>query len=65
MKESGFYARRYFYPLISEFLPYKDLPSSNAKNLPNAVKMAKEVICLPIYADLELNDVELICEVVK
>ena len=63
LKESGFYARRYFYPLISEFLPYKDLPSSNAKNLPNAMKMAKEVICLPMYADLAAEDVERICGV--
>jgi len=65
LKESGFYARRYFYPLISEFLPYKDLPSSNAKNLPNAVKIANEVICLPMYADLATEDVERICGVVR
>jgi dTDP-4-amino-4,6-dideoxygalactose transaminase len=64
LKDCGFYARRYFYPLISEFLPYKGLPSSAAKNLPNAVKMAKEVICLPMYADLAVEDVEKICGVI-
>jgi dTDP-4-amino-4,6-dideoxygalactose transaminase len=65
LKENGFYARRYFYPLISDFLPYKDLPSGTAKNLPNATKMAKEVICLPMYADLAVEDVERICGVIK
>ncbi|MCL2844477.1 MAG: DegT/DnrJ/EryC1/StrS family aminotransferase [Chitinivibrionia bacterium] len=65
LKENDFYARRYFYPLISEFLPYKGLPSSAAKNLPNATKMSREVICLPMYADLVMEDVEKICEVVK
>ena len=52
LKQNEFYARRYFYPLISEFLPYKGLPSSNAENLGNAVKISREVICLPMYADL-------------
>ena len=65
LKENGFYVRRYFYPLISEFLPYKGLPSSNAKNLPNAVKIAREVICLPMYADLELKHLYRICEVIS
>jgi len=65
LKSRGIYARRYFFPLISEFLPYKGLPSSMAQNLPNATKMAEEVICLPIYADLKLEDVERICEVIK
>ena len=65
LKENGFYVRRYFYPLISEFLPYNGLLSSDPKNLPNALKMSKEVICLPMYADLALDDVERVCEVVK
>lgn len=51
----GIYARRYFYPLISEFPMYRGLPSSAPSNLPIAKKIADQVICLPIYPDLE-ND---------
>jgi len=65
LKQNGIFGRRYFYPLISDFPVYKGLPSSASERLPAARKMAREVICLPIYAELELNDVERICEAVK
>jgi len=65
LKTHGIFARRYFYPLISDFLPYRGLKSASHKNLPNAVKIASQVICLPIYADLDLNDVERIAELIK
>ncbi len=53
MREEGVFGRRYFYPLISEFIDYKGLPSSDPVNLPVANKIADSVICLPIYADLD------------
>ncbi len=65
LKKEWVFARRYFYPLISEFLPYKDLPSSNIKNLPNANKLSREILCLPMYANLEQDDVERICEIIN
>ena len=64
-KENEIFARRYFYPLCSEFLPYKNLPSANAENLPNATKLSREVICLPMYADLAVEDVEFISEIIS
>jgi dTDP-4-amino-4,6-dideoxygalactose transaminase len=64
LKEHDFFARRYFYPLISDFLPYKGLPSSAKKNLPNAAKIANQVICLPLYVGLLPEDVKRICEVI-
>ena len=65
LKDNGILGRRYFYPLISDFPSYRDLPSSAPERLPVARKMANEVICLPIYADLELNDVERIVSVLE
>jgi len=65
LKENNYFARRYFYPLISDFLPYKGLPSSNRENLPNAAKIADKVICLPLYSDLSLEDLETIVSVLK
>ncbi|MEE9430453.1 MAG: DegT/DnrJ/EryC1/StrS family aminotransferase [Melioribacteraceae bacterium] len=64
LKENNIYARRYFYPLISQFQPYKDLESSSAENLPVASKVTEQVISLPIYADLKIEDVERIVEII-
>ena len=52
LKEKNIFARRYFYPLISEFPMYCNLPSSKASNLPVATKIAQQILCLPIYPDL-------------
>lgn len=58
MKCEGVYGRRYFYPLISTFSAYRGLDSANRSNLPNAYKMADEVICLPMHHLLKKTDVE-------
>jgi len=65
LKDNGIYGRRYFYPLISDFPMYKKYNSANPLNLPNAVKVASEVICLPIYPDLSENEIELIVNVIQ
>jgi dTDP-4-amino-4,6-dideoxygalactose transaminase len=49
LREHGIFARRYFYPLISDFPMYRGLPSSQPANLPVAAKAAAQVLCLPIY----------------
>jgi len=64
MKEQNVLGRRYFYPLISTFKPYKSLRSSNPKNLQNAHKMADAVICLPLYHDLKDRDVEKVLHII-
>ena len=58
MQANGIFGRRYFYPLISTFSPYRDLSSAAPENLPVATKMANEVICLPMYHDLSEEDIE-------
>lgn len=58
MRDAGVNGRRYFYPLISEFTTYRGLPSASRSNLPVAVKMANEVVCLPIHHDLGEEDVK-------
>lgn len=52
LKDNNVFARRYFYPLISEFKMYNSLPSATPSNLSIANKVSKQVLCLPIYADL-------------
>ena len=65
LKTIGFITRRYFYPLISEFPMYKGLESSNPKFLQNASQASLKVLCLPIYPNLPLEQVEKICKVIS
>jgi len=58
LKNIGIHPRRYFYPLISDFPMYRDLPSANKENLPVATAVAQQVLCLPIYPDLEMTVVD-------
>jgi dTDP-4-amino-4,6-dideoxygalactose transaminase len=52
LREQSIYARRYFYPLISDFPMYRGHPSAREELLPVARKAAQQVLCLPIYPDL-------------
>ncbi len=65
LKEQNIYARRYFYPLISEFPMYRGMYSAREENLPVATNAALEVLCLPIYPTLKLDEQEKIVEIVK
>lgn len=58
LKAEGIHARRYFYPLITDFPMYRGLPSAQRDNLPAATQAAARVLCLPIYPALTDADVE-------
>lgn len=58
LKQQEIYARRYFYPLITDFPMYRSLPSAHADNLPMATIAAAQVLCLPIYPNLSDQDVQ-------
>lgn len=64
LKDNGFYGRRYFYPLISNMPMYQNMDSARPENLPVANKMAEQVLCLPIYSDIEDGKVDDICDVI-
>ncbi|MGY6629539.1 MAG: DegT/DnrJ/EryC1/StrS family aminotransferase [Wenzhouxiangella sp.] len=64
LKQHGINARRYFYPLITDFPMYRGLRSAAPDNLPHARRLASEVICLPIYPDLDEADVDRIINVI-
>jgi dTDP-4-amino-4,6-dideoxygalactose transaminase len=65
LRNNGIYARRYFYPLISDFPMYRSLVSAAPANLPVAQKVANEVICLPIYPNLDIKSINSIIEILK
>ncbi len=57
MKAENVLARRYFYPLISDFSTYRGLSSATRENLPNAYKLADTVLCLPMHHTLNEDDI--------
>ena len=65
LKQNNILSRRYFYPLISDFEPYKNLPSASKENLPIATKIAQEVLCLPIYVELKEEDIQRIVNLTR
>ncbi len=65
LKEQGIHPRRYFYPLISDFPMYRDLPSANTSVLPHASEVANQVLCLPIYPELDQATVDRIVSLIR
>lgn len=63
LKRHNIHARRYFYPLISDFPMYRGAPSANPANLPVATRIANQVICLPIYPALSEDEQRRVIEV--
>ena len=59
--KNGINARKYFYPLVSE---NKAFNSDLEKLTPNAYKYSRNVLCLPMYADLHLSEVDEICKII-
>lgn len=62
LNEVGVGARKYFYPLVSDYACYRSVYSSD--RTPVAKKAARQVLTLPMYADLPLVDVDRICDTV-
>lgn len=56
-------ARKYFYPLVNDYDCYKNDYSS--EDTPIAKDIANRVMTLPLYADLSLDDVDIICNVIR
>lgn len=57
-------ARKYFYPLTNDFECYADMPTAGADKTPIAKHLADCVLTLPLYADLSLEDVDRICDII-
>lgn len=55
LKKENIYTRKYFYPLVSDTKCYCNVYSS--KETPIAKKISDCILTLPIYADLDVNDV--------
>lgn len=64
-KAANIIARRYFYPLISEFPMYQGFPSAKNESLSIAYQASREILCLPIYPDLSEDEQMRVITVIK
>lgn len=62
LAEHGIGARKYFYPLTNTFSAFHG--KYNVMETPVALHISKRVLTLPMYADLALEDVDRICEII-
>lgn len=62
LTESGIGARKYFYPLTNTFDCFNG--KYDASLTPVALHISKRVLTLPLYADLDIKDVDRICKVI-
>lgn len=64
LADVGVGARKYFYPLTNSFECYRNYPTAGIDKTPVAQHMALRVLTLPLYSDLDLEDVDRICHVI-
>ncbi len=59
LKLNEIFTRRYFYPSLATSLPYV-----KSQELPITNDIAQRVLCLPLYYDLTVEEVDLICRLI-
>lgn len=59
LNEHDVFPRRYFYPSLS------NLPYVSKQHMPIAESIAKRVLCLPIYHDINVKELTLICKIIQ
>lgn len=62
LAEEGIGTRKYFYPLTNAYQCYEE--QYNVNETPIALKISNQVLTLPIYADLSLEDVDIISDII-
>ncbi|MED0985277.1 DegT/DnrJ/EryC1/StrS family aminotransferase [Bacillus paramycoides] len=60
LKSYNIYTRKYFYPLCNDFACY----NYNKNETPNAVYVSDRILALPMFTELNINDIKQICEII-
>ena len=63
LRENNIFPRKYFYPLTSEQVCYKNKYEQDS--LENAKSLSERVLTLPIYENIRLEDIERIIAIMK
>ncbi|MBP3541572.1 MAG: DegT/DnrJ/EryC1/StrS family aminotransferase [Clostridia bacterium] len=61
--QEDIYARKYFYPLTSDFACYHGMPGFDSSLTPIARRVASQVVTLPLYPGLADSDISRICRI--
>lgn len=61
LKSNDIFARKYFYPAINEMDCYR---SMHPEVTPVAAEVSRKILTLPMYAELTVEDVDRICDVI-
>jgi len=62
LAKHNIFTRKYFYPLTSDFECYRNTYNSN--ETPVAQYISDRVLTLPLFADLEIEKVNQICDII-
>lgn len=61
LKENDIFARKYFYPAVNEMECYKSI---HPEATPVAAEVSRNILTLPLYAELTVEDVDRVCDVI-
>lgn len=61
LKLHNVFARKYFYPIMTDFTVYKEYQSDT----PEAKRLSEQVLCLPLYPNLCMESVQKIINLIK
>ncbi len=61
MKRHNIFARKYFYPIMTDLSIYQEYQS----DIPEAKCLSEQVLCLPLYPNLGLDSVQKIIDLIK
>lgn len=64
LKEKDIVARKYFYPLTNDFECYEGFATAGKEKTPVAAYIADRVLTLPLFADLRIEEVDNICDII-
>ena len=64
LKAQNIMARKYFYPLTSDFECYRNLSTIKKYKTPVAKYISERILTLPIYSNLSIKDVDRICNII-
>ena len=62
LAENGIGARKYFYPLTNTFECFHK--KYDVSKTPVALSISKRVLTLPLFADLSIEDLDKICDII-
>ena len=62
LKRERIFARKYFYPIATQYDCYRDLPYMKTSKAPVAEKVGDSILTLPLYYNMGLDTVTFICE---